>query len=151
MLGQIYGDGSQTRSLLFVHDLVDGLILLMNSDVTTPVNIGSPYEGTILKWANLIVDVVDEVLIELSGGNPLAIASRKKSEMVFKPMPEDDPPRRQADTTRAKEELGWHPVWSVRDGLKETVKSFLQSDTIGVDLDTALRGRSDSVRSSISI
>lgn len=136
-----------------MHDLVDGLILLMNSDVTTPVNIGSPYEGSILKWAHLIVEVVDEVLVELSGGEPQSIAYRKRSQMVFKPMPEDDPPRRQADTTRAKEELGWHPTWSVRDGLKETVKSFLQSDTIGIDLETALKGSPaiGSVRSSISI
>ena len=130
--------------MLFVHDLVDGLILLMNSDVTTPVNIGSPYEGTILKWAHLIIEVVDEVLIELAGGDPSVLANRKRSQMVFKPMPEDDPPRRQADTTRAKEELGWHPVWSVKDGLKETVKSFLQSDAIGVDLEAALRGKVES-------
>lgn len=137
----IYGDGSQTRSLLFVHDLVDGLILLMNSECTNPVNIGSPYEGTILSWAKLIVDVVDEVLVAMSGGDPSVLHGRKRSQFVFKPMPEDDPPRRQADTTRAQEVLGWQPSWSVRDGIKETARSFLESEVIDIDLRLAIRGR----------
>jgi len=58
--------------------------------------------------------------------------------MVFKPMPEDDPPRRQADTGRANAVLGWSPSWTVTEGLKETVKSFIESDLIDLDIKAAL-------------
>lgn len=110
----------------------------MNSEYTEPVNIGSPYEGTILSWAELIVSVVDEVLVEISGGDKSILQGRKRSKMVFKPMPEDDPPRRQADTTRANAVLGWAPAWTVKEGLKETVRSFIESDVIDLDFQTAI-------------
>lgn len=112
----------------------------MNSDYTEPVNIGSPYEGTIRSWAELIIQLVDEVLLELSGGDTNALKTRQRSTLVFKPMPEDDPPRRQADTARAKEVLGWEPRWQVKDGLKETIRSFIDSDSIDISLDSAIRG-----------
>lgn len=120
---------------------LSGLILLMNGEHEGPINIGSPYEGSILSWAQLVIETVDEVLIELSGCGPSALAGRRASRFVFKPMPEDDPPRRQADTAKAKELLGWQPQWSVKEGLKETVRSFLESDNIDIDLPTALKGR----------
>lgn len=113
----------------------------MNSECTNPVNIGSPYEGSILSWAKLIVEVVDEVLISMSGGDPAVLEGRKRSEFVFKPMPEDDPPRRQADTTRAQEILGWQPSWAVREGIKETARSFIESEVIEIDLQSALKGK----------
>lgn len=112
----------------------------MNSPCTEPVNIGSPYEGTILSWAELIVNVVDEVLVEMCGGDKTILAKRQRSKMVFKPMPEDDPPRRQADTARANAYLGWGPAWTVREGLKETVRSFIESDVVELDLKAALGG-----------
>lgn len=115
-----------------------GLILLMNSEYTEPVNIGSPFEGTILSWAELIVSVVDEVLVEMCGGDKSILKKRRRSKMTFKPMPEDDPPRRQADTTRADAVLGWAPSWTVKEGLKETVRSFIESDIIDLDLKAAL-------------
>lgn len=111
----------------------------MNSDYTEPVNIGSPFEGTILSWAQLIVSVVDDVLVEISGGDRSILDKRRRSKMVFKPMPEDDPPRRQADTTRADAVLGWAPAWTVKEGLKETVRSFIESDVIDLDLKATLR------------
>ena len=113
----------------------------MNSEHVGPINIGSPYEGSILSWAQLIVETVDEVLIELSGGDTSILENRQRSKFIFMPMPEDDPPRRQADTTKAKDLLGWHPSWSVKQGLKETVRSFLESDTIELDLPLAIRGK----------
>ena len=119
-----------------------GLICLMNSEHAGPINIGSPYEGSIISWAQLIVETVDEVLIDQSGGDPAVLLDRQRSQFVFMPMPEDDPPRRQADTTKAKELLGWHPSWTVKAGLKETVRSFLESGIIEIDLQSAIRGKS---------
>lgn len=119
-----------------------GLIMLMNGDNEGPINIGSPYEGTILSWAQLIIETVDQVLVELSGSSSF-LSTRKKSKFIFMPMPEDDPPRRKADTTLAKDVLGWQPQWSVQEGLKETIKSFLLSDIVDVDLETALKGKVD--------
>lgn len=126
----------------------------MNSDCTEPINIGSPYEGSILKWAELTLDVVDEVLVSLSSSSSSSsiatksgisnsqdiLRNRRRSQFVFKPMPEDDPPRRQADTTKAKQILDWHPAWEVREGLRETVKSMLEDPNVDVDLESAIRG-----------
>lgn len=118
-----------------------GLILLMNSECTDPVNIGSPYEGTILSWAKLVIETVDEVLVELSGGDASILEKREQSKLVFKSMPEDDPPRRRADTTKAQEILGWSPRWTVKEGLKETIRSFVDSEHVDIDLAGALRQR----------
>lgn len=111
----VYGDGKQTRSFQYIHDLVDGLILLMNSDETRPVNIGNGDEFTILEFAEAVRDIVEEVQKEQ--GNPLA----KRVNIIHKEIPIDDPQRRRPDTTRAKETLQWQPQWSVRQGVREMV------------------------------
>ena len=88
----IYGDGTQTRSFCYVDDLVNGLVKMMESDITGPVNLGNPSERTILDFAKLI--------IEITGTN---------SKIVHKPLPSDDPVKRRPDITRAQKELGWTP------------------------------------------
>ena len=104
----LFGSGQQTRSFCYVDDLVDGLVLLMASDdFTGPVNLGNPVEFTIRELAELV--------IELTGS---------KSEIVFKPLPEDDPKQRQPDITLAKETLGWAPSVPLRDGLVRTIQYF---------------------------
>lgn len=106
----IYGDGSQTRSFMYVDDLIDALILLMNTkdDVIGPVNIGNPNETTILDLAKLIVS--------LTGS---------KSGLVFKNLPSDDPTKRNPDISLAKELLsGWEPKVSLKEGLNETIQYF---------------------------
>ncbi|ORY35508.1 UDP-glucuronic acid decarboxylase Uxs1p [Naematelia encephala] len=111
----VYGDGSQTRSFQYVHDLVDGLILLMNGDETRPVNVGNGDEFTILEFAEAVRDIVEKV--QKDQGNPLA----KRVNIIHKDLPSDDPQRRRPDTTRAKESLGWQPQWSVKQGIEEMV------------------------------
>ena len=105
----IYGDGSQTRSFCFVDDMVDGLIALMNSkeELTGPVNLGNPREFTINELAEKVVDVI--------GG---------ESNIVYKPLPQDDPVQRQPDINLAKTELGWDPVVKLEDGLISTINFF---------------------------
>ncbi len=105
----IYGDGSQTRSFCYVSDLVDALIRLMNSTdaFTGPVNLGNPGEFTILELA--------EKILELTGS---------KSKIEHKPLPQDDPVRRQPDITLAKTELEWQPHVALDDGLAETIAYF---------------------------
>jgi UDP-glucuronate decarboxylase len=103
----IYGDGSQTRSFCYVSDLVDGFIRLMNGDYIGPVNLGNPGEYTILQLAQTIQDMV----------NPDA-------QLVYKPLPQDDPKQRQPDITKAKTYLGWEPTIPLRDGLKLTIEDF---------------------------
>src|SRR3954468_7305173 len=88
----VFGDGSQTRSFQYIDDLVEGIWRLMSADVTDPVNIGNPQEMTLLDLAKRI--------IRLAGGH---------SEIVFQPLPEDDPKVRQPDITRARTLLGWEP------------------------------------------
>ena len=101
----VFGDGSQTRSFCFVDDLIRGLILLMESDVHLPVNIGNPVEFTLLEAAKAVIEVTDS-----------------RSEIVFEALPVDDPQQRQPDITRAKDLLGWEPKVSLRDALKLTVE-----------------------------
>ncbi|KAG8885889.1 UDP-glucuronic acid decarboxylase 1 [Tulasnella sp. 331] len=113
-----YGDGSQTRSFQYVHDLVDGLIFLMNSNETRPVNIGNGDEFTILQFASLVRDIVGKVQ-EDDG-----VKDWKRPEIVHKPMPTDDPQMRRPDTTRAKEVLGWQPRWTVKMGIEEMVRYY---------------------------
>uniref|UniRef100_A0A914W9C4 UDP-glucuronic acid decarboxylase 1 n=1 Tax=Plectus sambesii TaxID=2011161 RepID=A0A914W9C4_9BILA len=103
----IYGAGNQTRSFQYVDDLVDGLIALMNSNVTIPVNLGNPEEHTISDFAVIIRDLVGS-----------------KSEIVNKPKQTDDPQQRKPDITRAGELLGWKPKVSMKDGLKKTIEFF---------------------------
>ena len=104
----IYGDGTQTRSFCYVDDLLRGIMLLMESAVDEPVNIGNPEEITMIEFAREI--------IELTGS---------KSTLVFKPLPQDDPLRRRPDITRAQTLLGWNPVVSRREGLKKTAEDFM--------------------------
>lgn len=114
----VYGDGQQTRSFQYVHDLIDGLILLMNGSETRPVNIGNGDEFTIMEFAEAVRDIVEKVQKE--EGNPLA----KRVNIIHKEMPIDDPQRRRPDTTRAKEQLQWQPRWSVRQGVEEMVRYY---------------------------
>lgn len=103
----VYGDGTQTRSLCFVEDEVTGLLVLLESDVTTPVNIGSDDERTVEEIARLI--------IELTGS---------ESEIAHLPLPADDPMQRRPDLTVARTRLGWEPSTSLREGLARTVEWF---------------------------
>ncbi|WVN86333.1 uncharacterized protein L203_101496 [Cryptococcus depauperatus CBS 7841] len=114
----VYGDGSQTRSFQYVHDLIDGLILLMNGEETRPVNIGNGDEFTIMEFAEAVRDIVEKVQKE--EGNPLA----KRVNIIHKEIPIDDPQRRRPDTTRAKETLGWQPRWNVKQGIEEMVRYY---------------------------
>lgn len=105
----IFGDGQQTRSFCYVSDLVDGLVRLMDSadDVTGPINLGNPTEFTMRELAELV--------LELTGSG---------SQMVFRPLPADDPRQRQPNITRARETLGWQPTVALRDGLARTIEFF---------------------------
>lgn len=103
----VYGDGAQTRSFCYVSDLVEGFIRLMNGDHTGPINLGNPGEYTILQLAQAVQQMV----------NPDA-------EIIFKPLPQDDPRRRQPDITKAKTLLGWQPTIPLQEGLKLTIDDF---------------------------
>jgi len=103
----IYGDGSQTRSFCFVSDLIDGIVRLSRSDEHLPVNIGNPVEWTILECANEVLAVTGS-----------------KSEIVRKPLPQDDPMRRRPDITRAQTLLGWEPKIKLREGLEKSLAYF---------------------------
>ena len=100
----VFGDGSQTRSFCYVDDQIDGLVALAESDVHLPVNIGNQDEYTLLQLA--------ETVIEVAGS---------RSEIIFEPLPVDDPKIRQPDISRAKDLLGWEPKVSLQDGLKRTI------------------------------
>jgi dTDP-glucose 4,6-dehydratase len=103
----VYGDGSQTRSFCYVTDLVEGILRLLRSDYALPVNIGNPREMTVLKFAELI--------IELTGS---------RSGIAYKELPVDDPKVRQPDITRARTLLGWEPVIPVEEGLQRAIEFF---------------------------
>jgi UDP-glucuronate decarboxylase len=105
----IYGDGSQTRSFCYVDDLVEGMIRLMNTEpgFTGPVNVGNPVEFTMLELAQLV--------LELTGST---------SQIVFRPLPSDDPRQRQPDISLARSRLGWEPVVPLREGLMRTIDYF---------------------------
>jgi dTDP-glucose 4,6-dehydratase len=103
----VYGDGSQTRSFQYISDLVDGIWRLMQAPVTVPVNIGNPHEMTLLALAEKIRRLA---------GSP--------SEIVFEPLPEDDPKVRQPDIGRARALLGWEPRVGVDEGLGRTIAWF---------------------------
>lgn len=114
----VYGDGTQTRSFQYIHDLIDGLIALMNSNETRPVNIGNGDEFTIGDFAKLVRDTVRKVKKEDDGIETGAV------NIIHKPIPTDDPQKRRPDTTRAKETLGWQPKWTVEMGLEEMVRYY---------------------------
>lgn len=103
----VYGQGQQTRSFQYVDDLVDGLNKLLNSDHHLPVNIGNPHEMTVLEFAKKIIELTDS-----------------KSEIVYKPLPEDDPQVRQPDITKAKKILNWEPKVNLEEGLLRTIEYF---------------------------
>ncbi len=109
----IFGDGSQTRSFCFVDDLVEGLVRLMDgpNDFIGPVNLGNPDEFTIRELAELV--------IELSGS---------RSQLVNKPLPEDDPRQRCPDISLARARLGWEPRVRLREGLARTIEWFRSID-----------------------
>jgi dTDP-glucose 4,6-dehydratase len=103
----VYGDGSQTRSIQYVDDLIEGAFRLMRSDEERPVNIGNPVEHTVVEIARLV--------IELSGG---------EGGISYEPLPEDDPRQRCPEIRRARETLGWEPRISAREGLRKTLEWF---------------------------
>jgi dTDP-glucose 4,6-dehydratase len=103
----VYGDGTQTRSVQYVDDLIEGVIRLMKSEETRPVNIGNPVEYSVREVA--------EMIIELSGS---------QSEISHQPLPEDDPKQRCPDITRAREVLGWEPKTQAPEGLAKTLDWF---------------------------
>ena len=105
----IYGDGSQTRSFQFVHDLVDGLIQLMESNYTLPVNLGNPDEHKILDFAKIIRDKI----------NP-------KAKIVHLPATTDDPRQRKPSIERAAKYIQWQPKFNLDQGISETVEYFKQ-------------------------
>jgi UDP-glucuronate decarboxylase len=104
----IYGDGSQTRSFCYVADLIEGAMRLMNTEgLTGPVNIGNPNEFTIRELADLVISMTGS-----------------RSEIVERPLPQDDPVQRQPDISLARAKLGWEPKVQLREGLKPTIEYF---------------------------
>ena len=122
----IYGDGSQTRSFCYVDDLVDGLIRLMNSpeDVTGPINLGNPNEFTIKQLAEKVVEICKSEPCSRPEESRARLALTGESNIVYKPLPEDDPTQRQPNITQAKEILGWQPKIPLDEGLVHTVNYF---------------------------
>jgi len=108
----VYGDGSQTRSVQYVDDLVEGVFRLMNSKETRPVNIGNPIEYTVREVAELV--------LKLSGSS---------SELVRNPLPQDDPKQRCPDISRAREVLSWEPRMPAEEGLSRTLRWFVKLET----------------------
>ncbi len=103
----VYGDGSQTRSFTYVSDLIDGIVRLSRSDEHDPTNIGNPVEWTILECAREIQDLLGS-----------------RAEILFKPLPQDDPKQRKPDITKARRLLGWEPKVTLREGLTLSLDYF---------------------------
>ena len=105
----IYGDGKQTRSFCYATDLIEGWMRLMatGDDVTGPINLGNPGEFTMIELAENVIELTDS-----------------KSQLVFEPLPADDPKQRKPDITLAKEKLGWEPTIPLREGLAKTIEYF---------------------------
>jgi dTDP-glucose 4,6-dehydratase len=101
----VFGEGEQTRSFCYVDDLIRGIVALAESDVHMPVNIGNPNEFTLLELAKTVIDVTES-----------------RSEIIFEPLPTDDPQQRRPDITRARDLLGWEPSIELRDGLRMTIE-----------------------------
>jgi UDP-glucuronate decarboxylase len=105
----IYGDGSQTRSFCYVDDLIDGMMRAMDTphEFTGPVNLGNPDELTIRELAEKVVELTDS-----------------RSELIYKPLPHDDPRQRRPDISLAESALGWKPTIRLEDGLVRTIAYF---------------------------
>jgi dTDP-glucose 4,6-dehydratase len=103
----VFGDGSQTRSFCFCSDLIEGIYRLMMSGESMPVNIGNPHEMTMLEFAEATIK-----------------ATRSRSRIVFRPLPQDDPKQRRPDITRARRLLRWEPKVPLSQGLRETIRYF---------------------------
>jgi dTDP-glucose 4,6-dehydratase len=103
----VFGDGSQTRSFCYVSDLIEGIYRLMMGSHTEPVNIGNPHEMTMLEFAEAIIR-----------------ATRSRSRITHKPLPQDDPKQRRPDIARARKWLGWEPQVPLSEGLKSTIAYF---------------------------
>ena len=103
----LYGDGSQTRSFCYVEDLVEGLIRLMNAEISGPLNLGNPVEFTIRQLADQVLQQIDPAL-----------------ELIEQPLPADDPLQRQPVIDLAVQELGWQPQVNLQDGLVSTIAYF---------------------------
>jgi nucleoside-diphosphate-sugar epimerase len=103
----VYGDGSQTRSFCFVDDEIRGIVSLLDSTERGPINIGNPDEFTMLELADIVLEL-----------------TKSKSQIVYRPLPSDDPLQRRPDITKARELLGWEPMVNLRDGLVETIDWF---------------------------
>ena len=103
----IYGEGKQTRSFQYVDDMIEGFVKMMESEYHGPINIGNPNEFTIIELAELIIRLTNS-----------------KSELVFKPLPQDDPKQRCPDISLAKRLLNWEPKISLEDGIKMTIPYF---------------------------
>jgi len=106
----VYGDGNQTRSFCFVDDQIAGLLALLGSSLTGPVNIGNPDERSMVELAR--------VVLEVTGSH---------SDIVFRPLPTDDPTRRCPDITLARDALGWSPRVELREGLERTIAYFAET------------------------
>ena len=100
----IYGDGKQTRSLCYIDDLIEGLLLMMNSKLYKPTNLGNPNEMTINELALEIIEL-----------------TKSKSKIIYLDLPKDDPKKRKPVIKRAKENLNWNPKVSLKDGLIKTI------------------------------
>ena len=103
----VFGDGSQTRSFCYVSDLIEGIYRLMMSGYDLPVNIGNPTELTMVQFAEQIIH-----------------ATKSRSKIIFKPLPQDDPKQRKPDITKARKLLHWEPKVPLSDGLKDTIAYF---------------------------
>jgi dTDP-glucose 4,6-dehydratase len=101
----VFGDGGQTRSFCYVDDLIGGIVALAESDVHTPVNVGNPNEFTLLELAKTVIEVTES-----------------RSEIVYEPLPVDDPQQRRPDISRARDLLGWEPKIELREGLQRTIE-----------------------------
>lgn len=105
----VYGDGTQTRSFCYIDDLIEGLIKMMKNDIVIgPVNLGNPNEFTVLDLANKVISQVGS-----------------KSQIVYKPLPQDDPKQRKADIYIAKEQLNWAPKIQIEEGVVSTINYFI--------------------------
>jgi dTDP-glucose 4,6-dehydratase len=103
----IYGDGHQTRSFCYVSDEIDGFVRLSKSDEHLPVNIGNPNEFTILECAQMVLKVTGS-----------------KSQILYEPLPQDDPKQRCPDITKARQLLGWEPKIDLETGLRKSLDYF---------------------------
>ena len=109
----VFGDGSQTRSFCYVSDLVRGLWLMGNADHSGPINLGNPVEQTVLSMAHLIKE-----------------ATNSESEIIFEPLPSDDPVRRRPDISKAKELLDWEPLVGVDVGLRQVINWQVETQRV---------------------